>query len=200
MSLTPVQQTDPFELPVAFRGRLMTYQWGAPTICGDPNPDYDKLLESGWVAVPAQWLKGWYKGSQRFVTVKTNVLLCHAYPRDEEAERIAGAQRNVEDWMARMGAAGFSGGVRIQHQDQSRAQPVKRVTVGDPAVAGLIAQREADRFRSALEEKEKELQGLHEKLLASATAHAAALARPEPKPRHRLLKWLFDLISTEKSP
>ena len=142
MSLTPVQQTDPFELPVAFRGRLMTYQWCSPLVCGELNPDYDKLLENGWVPVPAQWLKGWYKGSRRFVTVDTSVLLCHAYPRDEEA----------------------------------------------------------DRFRSALEEKEKELQGLHEKLVASATAHAAALARPEPKPRHRLLKWLFDLISTEKSP
>jgi hypothetical protein len=130
MALTPVKRTDPFEFPKHVVPLGLTYQWSAERIMGEKNPQHEKLLELGWVPVPAQWHAPFP------VKVKENVLLCHAKARDEEAERIAGAEKNIENWQRAFG--GFSGGVRIQQQTADGISKVRTIPMGDPALAARI--------------------------------------------------------------
>jgi len=130
MALTPVKRTDPFDFPKHMVPLGLTYQWSAELIMGEKNPQHGKLIELGWVPVPAQWHAPFP------VKVNGNILLCHAKARDEEAKRIAGAEKNIENWQRTFG--GFSGGVRIQHQANDAISEVRTIPMGDPALAAKI--------------------------------------------------------------
>ena len=130
MALTPIKRTDPFDFPKHLGPLGLTYQWSAERVDGEPNPFHKELIDRGWVSVPAQWHLPYP------VKVSGNILLCHARARDEEAERIAGAEKNIENWQKNFG--GFSGDVRIQQQTADGVSEVRTVPVGDPALAKKI--------------------------------------------------------------
>jgi hypothetical protein len=130
MALTPVKRTDPFDFPKHMVPLGLTYQWSAEKVVGEPNTFHRALLDAGWMAVPAQWHAPYP------VKVQGNILLCHARPRDEEAERIAGAEKNIENWQQKFG--GFSGGVRIQQQTADGVSEGRTIPMGDPVLAEKI--------------------------------------------------------------
>jgi hypothetical protein len=130
MTPTPVKRTDPFEFPKHMVPLGLTYQWSAEKVVGEPNTFHKALLDAGWMPVPAQWHAPYP------VRVKGNVLLCHAQARDEEAERIAGTEKNVENWRQNFGE--FSGGVRMQQQTADAVSEVKTIPMGDPGLAKKI--------------------------------------------------------------
>lgn len=135
---TKVTPTDPFDFPKSMIPLGMTYQWQSKTVVGEPDRQYNQMIADGWVPVQKQWHPLYYKGEGP-VIVKGNVLLCHAAAKDEEAERITGAQKNLEEWGKKFGGAGISGGVRMSYQDSRGSSPVKQVAVGDADVAKKIA-------------------------------------------------------------
>ena len=130
MALTPVKRSDPFDFPKHLVPLGLSYQWSAERIMGEKNQNHQKLLDGGWMPVPAQWHAPFP------VKVSGNVLLCHAKARDEEADRIAGAAKNIENWQQNFG--GFSGGVRIQQQTAEGVGEVKEIAMDDPALAKKI--------------------------------------------------------------
>jgi len=130
VTITPVKRSDPFDFPKHMVPLGLTYQWSDERIVGEKNPHHEKLLELGWVPLPAQWHAPFP------VKFKGNVLLCHAKARDEEAERIAGAEKNLENWQCTFGE--FSGGVRIQHQTSDAVSEVKTIPMGDAASSAKI--------------------------------------------------------------
>ena len=129
MALTPIKRTDPLDFPKHMVPVGLTYQWSAEKVVGEPNPVHKELIDRGWMPVPSQWHQPYP------VRVQGNILLCHARARDEEAERIAGAEKNIEKWQEQFG--GFSGGVRIQHQTADGVSN-KTIPMGDPALARKI--------------------------------------------------------------
>lgn len=131
MAITPVKPVDPFDFPKSMAPLGLTYQWSAPTICGQPSPQHQKLLEAGWVAVPAQWHAPYP------VEVQNNVLLCHARAKDEEAGRIEGAQRNIDNWIKNFGGK-LSGGFRIVTQDERGVSPMLERRIGNPVIADRV--------------------------------------------------------------
>lgn len=130
MALTPVKRNDPFDFPKHMVPLGLTYQWSAEKVMGEANPIHRSLIDKGWLPVPATWHAPYP------VKVQGNVLLCHARARDEEADRIAGAEKNIENWQKKFG--GFSGGVRIQHQTADGVSEFKTIPMGDPALANKI--------------------------------------------------------------
>lgn len=130
MAFTPVKRTDPFSFPEHMVPLGLTYQWSSEKIVGEKNPQHEKLLALGWMPVPAQWHTPYP------VKAQGNILLCHARPHDEEAERIAGAEKNIENWQRTF--AGFSGGVRIQQQTADAVSEVKTIPMGDPTLARKV--------------------------------------------------------------
>lgn len=130
MALTPVKRTDPFDFPKHMVPLGLTYQWSAEKVMGDSNPNHQNLINNGWMPVPAAWHVPYP------VKVQGNILLCHARARDEEAERIAGAEKNIENWQKKFG--GFSGGVRIQQQTADSVSEVRTIPMGNPALAEKI--------------------------------------------------------------
>jgi hypothetical protein len=130
VALTPVKRSDPFDFPKSAVPLGLTYQWSAEKVMGEKNPDHQKLLDAGWMPVPPQW------HSPYPVKVQGNILLCHAKARDEEADRIAGAQKNIENWQQKFG--GFSGGVRIQYQTADGISNVNEMPMGDKKLATKI--------------------------------------------------------------
>jgi hypothetical protein len=135
MAFTPVKRTDPFDFPQHLVPLGLTYQWSAEKVAGEVNPIHKELLDKGWIPVPAQWHQPYP------VRVSGNILVCHAKARDEEADRIAGAEKNIENWQRKFG--GFSGGVRIQQQTAEGVSEVKTIPMGDPALAKKIMPPEA---------------------------------------------------------
>src|ERR1700681_1325295 len=130
-SKTPVKRTEPFDFPKHMVPLGLTYQWSAERVVGEPNPVHKNLIDGGWMPVPTQWHAPYP------VRVQGNILLCHAKAKDEEAQRIAGAQKNVENWMLKTGGQ-FSGGVRIQQQTADAISEMKTLPVGDLVLANKI--------------------------------------------------------------
>lgn len=186
--VVPLQKTDPFEFPKHMVPRGLAYLWSSEKIMGESNPHHDRRLAEGWVAVPAQWHRPYFDGPDGPVKVRGNVLLCHAAVRDEEAERIAGAQRNIDNWQKRYGE--FSGGVRIQRQSSESVEPLRTLRLGDASLAQQIAplptKREAVPRRDAAP-------------WPTAREVPISTSIKQRMPRHRLLGWLFNLISVEKT-
>lgn len=180
--LTPVKRSDPFELPKGMVPPGLTYQWVAETICGDHNPQYDTLCDAGWVAVPAQWHQAHFKGQYGPVKLCGQVLMCHAAAKDEEAERIAGAARNLDTWAKNVSVGGFSGGVRMIVETPAGMGDTYEVTLGEPKIANRVT----------------------EPLRLQAAQNIAPQPDQPPLPvktrvaRHRALTWLFNLISVEQ--
>lgn len=94
---------------------------------------------------------------------------------DEERQRISKALQNVEDWKTRWADAGFSGAVRVVAEDvYGRVLPVHEIKIGDEKTAeAVISQTQ---------------------MAQPPDVHPV----PTRVPRHPWLRWLFDLISTEK--
>jgi hypothetical protein len=140
MALTPVKRTDPFDFPKHMVPLGLTYQWSAEKVVGEPNTFHRALLDAGWIPVPAQWHHPYP------VKVSGNILLCHAKARDEESERIARAEKNIENWQQKVGG-GFSGGVRIQQQTADGVSAVKTIPMGNPSLAEKIMAPAAPELR-----------------------------------------------------
>ena len=174
MSLTPVKRSDPYDFPKSMVPMGLTYQWCAKTVMGEPQVQFQKLKEDGWIEVPAIWHRGQFDSTGPVIELGGQVLMAHPHPRDEEAERIAGAQKNVDDWIAKTGGA-FSGGIRAWVGDINAPPPDFR-QVGKHKMANIV------------------LAAAQHQIVQQPPA-IPLLTRV---PRHRALRWLFNLISVEK--
>lgn len=192
-NIEKLKRSDPFDLPKSMVPIGLTYQWQAETIRSEIDPHFQKMLDRGWVAVPAQWHRPWFDAAEvpdGPVKIQGQVLLCHHGPVDEEAEGIAGAQRNVENWAKQYG--GFSGGVRIQGQGPQGAAPLQQMRIGvNPALREALAPEQGDwRLPS------------QQKIETMPPQQAAIMVTPKIAvriPRHHRLAWLFNLISLEQT-
>lgn len=185
-ALTKVTRTDPFHFPKEMVPLGLTYQWQAKAVLGEPDPRFDKMITDGWTPVPAQWHRPYFDCPDGPVVVRGQWLLCHAAAKDEEAERIAGAARNIENWAKKYGGE-FSGGVRIQYQDARGASPMIEAQLGKRQIAEKVAPSTS--------------QWVGPPLLSPLTPLIDAPA-PTPLPvrveRHWALRWIFNLVSVEK--
>lgn len=135
-ALTPVKRTDPYDFPKSMVPLGLTYQWQAKTVCGEPSDQYESMLKAGWMPVPAQWHRPHFDCADGPVEIGGQVLLCHHKAKDEEAERIAGAQRNVDNWIKKYSGE-FSGSVRAVTQTSENVSEQRRY-VGDESTARKI--------------------------------------------------------------
>ena len=190
MAVMPVTRTDPFDFPKSMVPIGLTYLWSSEKIMGETNPHHEKRLVEGWTPVPAQWHRPWFDGPDGPVRIQGNVLLCHAAAKDEEGERIAGAQRNLDNWQQKFGQ--FSGGVRIQRQSSDSVQAPQTVRLGDPALSRRIAPSAQS---WAISQTAQDLPKLVD-TIAPAPPPKSVIVRA---PRHPAVAWLFNLISVEKS-
>lgn len=184
MALTPVKRTDQFEFPKSIVPIGLTYQWCARTFMGDVHPQFQKLRDDGWMPVPLAWHREWFDCAGPEIEIGGQMLLCHAHPKDEEAERIAGAQRNVQNWTQKYG--GFSGGVRVVSQTP-QGIPRRQMRLGDYTLSQQMLPEVPPK----------------PELGAGATPQSMALPKScflsHRRSRWPILTWLFDLISVEQN-
>jgi hypothetical protein len=101
----------------------MSYQWNA-----DPK-------QAGWKCVPAYRHPGLFAPYVYRDDIEVGGLWLMERPKAEvEAEQQAAhakAQRNVDDWLARQGAAGFTGGVTVlsEGSNQTNQASVREIGV-----------------------------------------------------------------------
>ena len=178
----PPRWSDPFEVPASLVPEGMSFQWCVKRAdsTGERDEDYEKMLDAGWVLVPRQWLPG------RPVMIAGNDLICRPKWMTERALKDSEqkAHKQVDDWMARTGAVGISGGVRVWTGDASRS-PKVWARIGDHEEAQKLI--DASRAVALPQPKVDPL---------------IPVSPPEPKqkshiPRRPWLRWLFNLISTE---
>jgi len=142
---TPIKlkRSDPFDIPPHMVPAGLKYEWIAKTIMREPYEGYAKALKAGWTPVPAQWHRPFYDPDDfpdGPVEYGGQVLLCHHKPRDEELDRIGGAQKNIDNWMKKFAGDGISGGVRMLTETAAGVSEVKTLRLGDRAIADKILQ------------------------------------------------------------
>ena len=206
MPLSPVKRSDPFEFPPRIVPLGMTYQWVAKTVMGDVQKNYTTLVDRGWIAVPAQWHPKVFDVVSGPIEIGGQILMCHAAARDEEADRIAGAQTILDDWAAKYGGT-FSGGVRVSYDELSETR-----LVGDPKMAQTIIDDWAAKYGGTFSggvrvsyDELSETRLVGDPKMAQTIIERSPMTQPnrvavrllERKPRHALLRWLFNLISKE---
>lgn len=108
---------------------------------------------------------------------------------EEEAERVGKALQNLQDWQNKFG--GFSGGVRMP----SGRSKVYEVPIGQPEIASKVMPTTIAALPQAASS------AVPASMMPSGpVVHFgdAPSQKPERVPRHPALRWLFNLISTEK--
>jgi hypothetical protein len=140
----PTRSHDPFDIPITSVPKGMSYQWCAKTICGDPNPQWQRMVDAGWWPVPGKRHPGMKVNADGDVEIGGQMLMWRmehetAAARGREFDAVI---KQMDDWAARAGAAGLSGGVRMQVQagrgSQSTVSPAFERRIGDPALAENI--------------------------------------------------------------
>lgn len=174
------RQRDPYGVDPKAIPKGMAYEWRTKPQRRD-NQWRMALLQDDWEFVPASRHDGVYApvGYRDIIEIGESVLMERPKEKSDKvhAAHEAKAHQNVTDWIERVGASGFSGGVRVWTGDPKGHIPFDRM-VGNPT----LAQSVIDKTPQAL-------------------VNAPPPPTPSPKtrtPRHPALRWLFNLISVEK--
>lgn len=173
-TFTRRRRGDPFDVPTDAVPAGMSYQWTERS-----------KITAAWTPVPTERHDGLFAPAGTGGDIEVGgMVLVERKKQDvdaEQAQRVAKAHQNVEDWKAKFG--GFSGGVRVWTGDEDK--PPAWQAVGEQVLAQRIteAPRAADPLPPAPTID-----------LPKVETTKAPLQRV---PRHPLLAWLFNLISKE---
>ena len=178
------RQSDPYHVDPKSIPPGMVYEWRTRTTFGD-EPTKD-----GWEFVLASRHDGIYApvGYQDVITIGASALMERPKEMSDKvhAAHEAKAHQNVTDWIARQGAAGFSGGVRVWTGDPDVPSGNSRM-VGEPEQARKVIEATPQFGRRPVPISE-----------IAASPILAVPSVPARVPRHPALRWLFNLISTEQ--
>jgi len=164
----------------------MSYEWRAKSVMGEPTQcAIEGMTKDGWRFVPASRHDGLFipVGYNGVIDVGGQVLMERpkSYTDAANVDRVAKAHKQVDDWAKKYGGLGISGGVRVWTGDENAPPPFKQV--GELAAASNVISNMPQRLGAPT---------------TAAASPAAAPCVPVRKPRHRYLRWIFDLISTEQ--
>lgn len=132
----------------------MTYQWS-------PTADLAKLADMGWQPVPNERHDGAFApvGTLGNAEIGTLTLFERRKELTDAAleQRIAGAQKNVDDWIDRNARHGLMGHVRVGHDETAEPRVVGETKIPPelwPHISEIYAERDMlaeeprDRFES----------------------------------------------------
>lgn len=173
---------DPFGVDPKIVPSGMVYEWRAKSVMGHmATENIADMATDGWQFVPSARHDGVFMsaGYDDVIEIGGQVLMERpkAYADKVNQARVDLANKNVEDWMARNGAAGFFGGVRSWTGNPNRPTTEFKI-VGDAPMA------------------QKVIDSADGQISVQAPVVVKLLERV---PRHRALRWLFNLISVEKT-
>ena len=139
-TIVPRRKGDPFEFDRNIIPAGMTYEWRAKSVLSErPNYIRQEMSSDGWRTVSASRHDGVFMpcGYDGDIEYGGQLLMETEKTRADtsEADRVAMAHKNVDDWVEKYG--GFSGGVRVWTGDPD-APPLEFRRVGKPELAEKI--------------------------------------------------------------
>src|ERR1700677_1725100 len=167
---------DPYDFPKSIVPAGLAYQWCAKTVLSEPQTTFNELCADGWVPVPLAWHRDLFDCLGPEIEIGGQVLLCRTaqYVQKQKEKERQKIDTLIDGWSKQAGIDGLSGGVYVWTGD---AKPPEFRSIGDPHTAKIILDKTKEMAQPQREIKTKFL---------------------SREPRHRLLRWLFNLISVEK--
>lgn len=179
---------DPYDFPVNIIPRGLSYQWVARTVMGDPNPQYRQMLDGGWTPVPRVRHPETFRHANKEGEVEFGgqILMCRVNEKTKEALELNAdrAHANARATARRVALVlDLAIELYAPEIDSAAAQNVSCYEFARRRVMKIAEGREPNVGLFGLDDTEGPSNALR--------------FRSERVPRHRALRWLFNLISRE---
>jgi hypothetical protein len=180
--------SDPFDFPLSIIPRGLSYQWCAKELMGEPHPQYKTMVDGGWLPVPAKRHPGVFRKTDADgnVAFGGQVLMCRLIEVTHEAK-----ERN--DDKAHLQAHATARQVSVVVDLQIR---LSRAEMDAAVASGISCHQYAVRRISRIEEGRDRGTVLRGPVDIHYPDDYLEFSR-ERRPKHKWLRGLFNLISTE---
>jgi hypothetical protein len=180
--------SDPFDFPLSIIPRGLSYQWCAKELMGEPHPSYKAMIDGGWLPVPAKRHPGVFRktDAEGNVAFGGQVLMCRLTELTNEA-------KEQNDDRAYLQAGDQTRTVSVVIDLQIR---LTREDMDAARLRGISCHQYAVRRIKAIEEGRERRNVLRNDCDAMGPLVGLRFGY-ERRAKHKWLRWLFNLISTE---